>query len=276
MADPVQTQSTQSTSTQTQTQTQQQTQVDGSILGGNNPTITDPLLGTVTQPPTQPAEQTSVGGGQVNQSTAVETAAPPVVGLVPLPENASDDQKRDFYNKLRALNSVPDSPEAYGDFGLGDKLKVDTTGDDYKYYSKVFHDVGMSKAQVAKLLEAHKKYTDVQLDFIKKQTDAGVQEYRQQMKSGLVKELGGEQQYDAFRETAVRGFKATAKGSKLTDKEITGLLNIMGDDPRFVKIFNHIGANFREDVLITGSSPGVPEKTMDMIIEGLFEAPKGG
>lgn len=199
----------------------------------------------------------------------------PTSGLAPLPENASDDQRREFDNKLRALNSVPNAPGEYGDFGFGADVKIDTEGKDYKYYTDVFHKLGINKPQAKQLLEAHTKYANEQVEQLQRQNEQTISQYRADMKTNFVKTLGGESQYEVFRATAEQGFKATAKGANLTEGDVKGLLNIMGDDPRFVKIFNHIGKNFQEAVLISGATPSAPEVTFDQMFEGMFNKTGG-
>ncbi|MDR2056574.1 MAG: hypothetical protein LBQ10_12025 [Desulfovibrio sp.] len=194
-------------------------------------------------------------------------------GLAPLPDGATDEQKQDFDRKLRALAGVPHDPSEYGDFGFGEDAKIDTGSEDYKYYTKLFHEVGISKSQAKKLLEAHAKYASGQVEHARKQEDAVITEYRAQVKRDFIKSIGGDGAFKEYQETAVRGFKASAQGAGLTKQEITGLLNVMGDDPRFIKIFNGIGKMFREDALITGAAPRAREKTFEDMFADMF---KGG
>lgn len=243
---------------------------EGPILGGAPAgNVNDTLLGNVGDTPTPGAGTAPAPGVPPQQDPP---ATPPVTGLAPLPENASDDQKRDFQNKLRALSGVPDAPEAYGNFGFPEEVKIDTKSDDYKFYTGLFHKIGLNQTQAKELLEQHQKRSGEMVEHIKKHNDQIITDYRAQMKSKLVSELGGEAQYGEFVGTATRGFKAAAMGAQLSDPEIKGLLNIMGDDPRFVKIFNHIGKNFREDVLISGATPSAPEKTFENIFGEMFKS----
>ena len=244
---------------------------EGAILDGSAGISKDPndtLLGSIA-PPVPPVENKPAEGGVPVQDTL---PFPGGQGLTPLPDNATDSQKEDFTNKLRAMAGVPKAPEDYGTFGFDDSVKIDTNSGVYKHWTKVFHDVGVNQAQAKKLLEAHNQFISSEMETHKRQTDQQILEYRAQMKAALTRDVGGESQYEALRNSAQQGFSAVAKGAKLSEPEIKGMLNIMGDDSRFVKIFAHIGTNFREDVLITGSSPGVPEKTMDDIIDDLFKS----
>jgi hypothetical protein len=227
------------------------------------PKQTDTLLGNA-------APQSDGATKPAGSKAEPEKASPPVVGLAPLPDNATEDQRKDFEQKLRALGGVPDKPEGYGDFGFGEAMKIDAASADYKYYTGVFHELGLNQGQAKKLLEAHMKYATNQVEHARKQEDAAIAEYRTMVKSDFVKSLGGEGQFKDFREVAERGFKAAAKGSGMNEKEITGLLNIMGDDPRFIKVFNGVGKLLREDVLITGTQPAAKEKTFDDMFAGMF------
>ena len=240
---------------------------EGSILGGSPPAggVNDTLLG-----------QGGDGGGAVNtpETEVITTPAgadPQGVLMAPLPDTATDDQKRDFQNKLRALQGVPSAPGDYGNFGFGEDVKIDANGEDYKYYTNLFHKVGLNQAQAKQLLEAHKVYADKEVERIQKHNDQIIKEYRTKVTEDFVKSLGGAGAYEVFQVDARRGFKAVAKGANLSETEVAGLLNIMGDDPRFVKVFNHIGKNFKEDVLVTGATPSAPEPTMEKIFEGMFK-----
>lgn len=244
----------------------------GTLLdsGTDNVNIQDTLLGNSATPPegtgTDPGFQGSV-------NAPADTSLPPqeVQGLAPLPENASDDQKRDFENKLRALAGVPNEPSGYGTFGFPADVKIDTNSAVYKRWTDVFHKAGLNSAQAKQLLEAHTQFVNDEAATYKQVTDRQIADYRAQMKANLVRETGGEANYEVMRSTAQRGFSAVAKGAKLNENEITGMLNIMGDDSRFVKMFAHIGKNFREDVLITGSTPSAPEQTFDSLMDSLFK-----
>jgi len=240
-----------------------------SIMADVPGNVADTLLGnTAVESPSPTANPTPEPQGSTPPTPQNQEA--PVVGLAPLPENASEDQKRDFANKLRALNGTPNTPAEYGDFGFGAEAKIDTTGEDYKYYSEVFHELGLSKTQAKTLLEKHKDYAEKHLEHIKKQNETVINDYRAKVKNDFVKSLGGEGKFNEFRDTAIRGFKASAKGANMSDQEMSGLLNIMGDDPRFIKIFNGVGKLFREDVLISGAMPSAPEKGFKEMFDGMF------
>lgn len=191
-------------------------------------------------------------------------------GLVPLPDDASDEQRAEFDKKLRALAGVPQDPAGYGDFGFGDEAKIDTSSEDYKFYIKLFHDAGISTAQAKKLLVGHQKFASDQVEHFKRTETDTINQYRASVKAEFVKSCGGDAAFKEFNEVAVRGFKASAQGAGLTDKDVKGLLNVMGDDPRFIKIFHAIGKMHREDVLITGAAPRVQEKTFDDMFSGMF------
>lgn len=239
----------------------------GSLLGGSNGgSVNDTLMGGV-----KPVDSTE-GTGGTPPVTDAPPVTEPVVGLAPLPENATEDQKRDFNNKLRAYKGVPDAPEKYGDFGFGESVKIDTNSEEYKYYTSVFHELGLNQADAKKLLEKHKEFADKQVEHYQKQNDKAILDYRAKVKADFIKEQGGEAKYEVFRSVAEQGFKNSAKGAGMTDTEVRGLLNIMGDDPRFVKLFNHIGSNFQEAVLISGASASAPEKTFDDMFQNMFKS----
>lgn len=192
-------------------------------------------------------------------------------GLFPLPDDASDEQRADFEKKIRTLNRVPENAEGYEDFGFGEDVKIDRNSEDYKFYTQLFHDTGLSKAQAKKLLEGHYKYAGEQVQHHQRREAEIIQEYRTKVKQDFIKSCGGEEQFKEFNATAVRGFKAAAQGAGLTGKDVDGLIAVMGDDPRFIRIFHGIGKLFREDVLITGAAPRTQEKTFDDMFKGMFK-----
>lgn len=189
-------------------------------------------------------------------------------GLHPLPDDATDDQREAFEGKLRALNGVPDDPMGYGDFGYGEA--VDKTSEEYRHYTDAFHAAGLSPRQAKLLLDKHIEWSKGQAEHITRQQDAVINEYRSKVRKDFIRGLGGEQAFAQFSETARRGFKASAQGAGLSPEESTGLLAIIGDDPRFMKVFNHIGGMHREDVLVTGAKPKAAEVSMDELIAQQF------
>ena len=244
-----------------------------SLLGSTSAqadTTGNTLLGSTDASQTGTAPSPASEGGEATSQASSPEPSAPVEGLAPLPDDASDDQRADFDKKMRALNKVPSDADGYGDFGFGDEYKVDTSSEDYKYYTKVFHDIGINKAQAKKLLEAHVKYANEAVEHRKRQDEAVITEYRAKVKEALVKECGGEEQFRHYNDVAVRGFKAAAQGAGLSENDTRGILSIVGDDPRFVKLFHNIGSQFSDDVLITGTAPRVKEKTFEDMFGSMF------
>ena len=245
----------------------------GSILAGDGASAAgnkDTLLGSAAQDDQEGTNGTEGAGDGQENPDATQQPAEPAQGLAPLPDDASDEQRAEFDKKLRALAGVPQDPAGYGDFGFGDEAKIDTGSEDYKFYTQLFHDVGISKAQAKKLLAGHQKFASEQVEHFKRTEADTINRYRASVKAEFVKSCGGEAAFKEFNEIAVRGFKASAQGAGLTDKDVKGLLNVMGDDPRFIKIFHAIGKMHREDVLITGAAPRAQEKTFDDMFSGMF------
>lgn len=245
----------------------------GSILAGDGVSAADnkdTLLGSDAQNDQEGTNGTEGAGDGQEKPDATQQSAEPAQGLAPLPDDASDEQRAEFDKKLRALAGVPQDPAGYGDFGFGDEVKIDTGSEDYKFYTQLFHDVGISKAQAKKLLAGHQKFASEQVEHFKRTEADTINRYRASVKAEFVKSCGGEAAFKEFNEIAVRGFKASAQGAGLTDKDVKGLLNVMGDDPRFIKIFHAIGKMHREDVLITGAAPRAQEKTFDDMFSGMF------
>ena len=228
------------------------------------------LLGSADASQAGAAPSSAGEKGEAMPPAASPEPSAPVEGLAPLPDDASDDQRADFDKKMRALNKVPSDAAGYGDFGFGDEYKIDTASEDYKYYTQVFHDIGINKQQAKKLLEAHIKYANEAVEHRKRQDEAVITEYRAKVRNDLVRECGGEEQFRHFNDVAVRGFKAAAQGAGLSENDTRGILSIVGDDPRFVKLFHNIGTQFSDDVLITGTAPRVKEKTFEDMFGSMF------
>lgn len=254
----------------------------GSILAGDGAGAADnkdTLLGSAAQGDQEGADgkgaagnagDAGAPGNSQNQPGASQQQTEPVQGLAPLPDDASDDQRAEFDKKLRALAGVPQDAAGYGDFGFGDEAKIDTASEDYKFYTKLFHDAGISTAQAKKLLAGHQKFASDQVEHFKRTEAETINQYRASVKAEFVKSCGGDAAFKDFNEVAVRGFKASAQGAGLTDNDVKGLLNVMGDDPRFIRIFNAIGKMHREDVLITGAAPRAPEEGFDAKFKKMF------
>jgi hypothetical protein len=248
---------------------------DAPVLNTNTPDAGGPILGS-----------TDIGGGDAPtapdnadaQTPAATPAALPVQGadgLAPLPDNATDEQRAQFEQKLRALAGVPNSPDEYGDFDLGDK--INKSSPDYALATKKFHEFGLSKKQAKGVVEEVNKWLTDKMQAAQRNEADAIKEYRAAVKRDFVKSLGGDAQFTEFSEQARRGFMASAKGAGLSEKEMSGIINIMGDDPRFVKIFNSIGKHFREDVLVTGSAPSaMGSGSSDEIFEEKFKSMFGG
>lgn len=245
----------------------------GSILAGDGAGAADnkdTLLGGAEQNDQEGTNGTEGAGDGQEKPDATQQPAEPVQGLAPLPDDASDEQRAEFDRKLRALAGVPQDAAGYGDFGFGDEAKIDTSSEDYKFYTKLFHDAGISTAQAKKLLVGHQKFASDQVEHFKRTETDTINQYRASVKAEFVKSCGGDAAFKEFNEVAVRGFKASAQGAGLADNDVKGLLNVMGDDPRFIRIFNAIGKMHREDVLITGAAPRTQEKTFDDMFSGMF------
>ena len=170
--------------------------------------VTDTLMGSSAT--VEPGKAAAASPDKKNAQGAGEKpsqSSEPVVGLAPLPDNADDSQRADFDKKLRALAGVPSTAADYGNFGFGDEVKIDMAGEDYGFYTKLFHEVGLTKAQAKRLLEQHSKRSGEQLEHMQKQKDQVITDYRAQVKRDFVKSLGGEAQFSEFKDTAIRGFQ---------------------------------------------------------------------
>ncbi len=162
-------------------------------------------------------------------------------------------------------DSPADSPVDYGDFGFGEEAQIDRQSDDYIYYADLFRQVGLSPEQANRLMHGHRERAVAQLAARQQEEAAALADYRARVRQELVNECGGEAAFKTFGQTALCGFRACAAGAGLNDADVDGIVSVMGDDPRFVKIFHHIGQLHQEDVLASGTGGGAEQSFDDML-----------
>lgn len=189
-------------------------------------------------------------------------------GLLPLPPTATEEERRDFEQKLRILCGVPETADGYGDFGYGEA--VDKSGEEYRYYSEAFHAAGLSPGQAKKLLDRHLEWVRGQNEMLARRQDDVIRTYREEVKHRFMNEVGGPERFKTYAETANQGFRAAAQGAGIGPDEAKGLLSIMGDDPRFIKIFHAIGRMYREDELVSGSRARIHEEGFEEMFSKMF------
>lgn len=209
--------------------------------------------GTPESAATGAAPDTDTASGNAAAGTTVADAAP-------LAQGPGAD----------ASAPAPDTPATetpidYGDFGFGEEAQIDRQSDDYLYYADLFRQIGLSPEQANRLLRGHRDYAMAQLSARQQQEAEALAAYRARVRQELVSECGGEAAFKRFGETALRGFRACAAGAGLSNADVDGIVAVMGDDPRFVKIFHHIGRMHQEDVLASGSGGGQEQSFDDML-----------
>lgn len=186
-------------------------------------------------------------------------------------EDASDDAKQEFYQKLQDVPGVTRIPDADDEEGwekllsdLGkpkdpDGYKLEVEGLDEKSIEQIkadAHAAGMTTKQA----EAFAKQQAERQSKAKEQRDEQMRKYREQLK----REWG--EAYPKMERAAQEGLK------EYGTEELVDLLNEQGilDDPRVVKAFAKIGESLGEDTdRGTGGPEGgiTPDQAQDQINE---------
>jgi hypothetical protein len=170
------------------------------------------------------------------------------VGLRPLAEDASDEDRKAFERELRRVAGVPESPDGYR-FGEAPK-GLERDEETLAWYRAQAHKAGLSPQQAASLYEGWNAYVV-----------GRVQARHEQASLELSREWGPELLPNV--ELAHRGFLQAANLAGLERDEVVTAMEQsgMGDHPLMVRLFHGIGRALAEDELIAGGGPPPRKKT---------------
>lgn len=181
------------------------------------------------------------------------------IGLAPLAENATDEERKAFDAELRRVLNVPEKPDGY-DLGIPEGAKLDDAGFSLEFCNWA-HAAGLSQQQVSTISQGYQgyaqKFWDGEVAKVKEEKAAAV--------AGLEKHFGGEKQAAEAVEFAKRGFVQVAREAGLDEKEADAWAKTYGDDPVIVRMFHVLGRQHKEDTNHEGSggSPAPEENKRD-------------
>lgn len=180
-----------------------------------------------------------------------------VENAVQLPgENASDEERATFYNKL----GRPEKPEDYQFEGIEwpnveDPLMAtikDAADRDLEDYRKVFHEIGLT-AEQAKAL--HKKSFEMALARYE-QAEKASTEMQEKVVASLKTEWGND--FDGNLTLAKRAFNKVGELAGVKDEFAKFMDDSkLGNNPLFVKVFHAMGKAMSDDTALdTDGTPG--------------------
>lgn len=187
------------------------------------------------------------------------------IGLVPLKENATDEERKAHDQELRRILNVPEKAEDY-DLKLPDGTPVDEGFKGWFLQSALKN--GFSPTQVNGMAGDYMEWAkDYWAGEIKKGEEA---------KAAAAKEateiFGGESKATEAVELAKRGFLNVAERAGIEPEKAEAWSKTYGDDLTFVRLFHFIGKNTsQEHGFADGSgAPGTKEKTRREQYEAQF------
>lgn len=166
------------------------------------------------------------------------------VGLTPLAEDATDEDRQRFDGELRRVLGVPDDPGGY-DIRMPEGLGADERLQGW--FRKAAHESGLSPAQAQNLSD---RYNDLLTDAARE-----FGQYREQRREETRRVLAGlwGSKAGANTEIAKRGFERLAGRIGLDTEEASRILEEHGDDQTMIRLFHEIGKAHQEDGYIAGN-----------------------
>jgi len=166
------------------------------------------------------------------------------VGLTPLPEGASDEDRARFDAELRRVLGVPADPGGYA-IALPEGQQADARL--LGWFRRAAHELGLSPTQAQGLSDRYNELA------ARTSREFEAQRGRRRAETlGALEQLWGS---DAPGKTEVarRGFEAVAGRAGLDPAEVRRILDTHGDDPTMVRLFHEIGKANQEDGFVGGS-----------------------
>jgi len=174
------------------------------------------------------------------------------IGLAPLKENATDDEKKAWDAEYRKLQGVPEKPEDYQiQIPEGRKI-LDQDKGFYDWFLKTSHELGQSPAQAQAWFDRFNAFT---AEYWEGQTKAA-QETREQSRTALAAHYGGEKQLGEAAELAKRGFQHLAALEGLDADEAKAFAENYGEEAPFVRIFARLGKTIGDHEIKDGAGSG--------------------
>lgn len=171
------------------------------------------------------------------------------VGLMPLSEDAGDEERQAFDRELRRITSVPESPDGY-ELEMPDGLQADPVMS--QWFAGAAHSAGLSPQQAQGLCD---HYNDLMQEQFSQWQEADRTRKRDGLKA-LNEQWGDDAPVNT--EYARRGFLETARRAGLNQTYMDMILGSHGDDPLLIRLFQVVGQAQAEDTLagFPGNGPG--------------------
>jgi hypothetical protein len=180
--------------------------------------------------------------------------------ILPLPENATDEQKAAHRKAVNAVIGVPESPDGYKfpDPPEGRTLTAEEKTS-RETWAKRFHDAGVPASAAEAMVAAFREDIEAATAESARQVKAA----REKTVADMRKEYGGD--YEGHMKAAGNALRRFG-GEELADYlDETGL----GNDPRLMKAFVKIGMQLGEDGMI-GLADGAESKSIQEKIDAIY------
>lgn len=189
------------------------------------------------------------------------------IGLAPLKENATDEDKKAWDAEYRKVMGVPEKPEDY-QVQLPEGKKILDQGF-YDWFRNTAHKLGLSPQQVQGQFDEFHTWSE---EYWGGQVKAAEQA-REQSRKNLAAHYGGEEQLGKAAELAKRGFQHLAVQVGLDADEAKAFADSYGDEGPFVRVFEHLGKTIGDHKIVEGSGgsgPGNEGETREQYYQKKF------
>ncbi|NJB68526.1 hypothetical protein GGQ74_002199 [Desulfobaculum xiamenense] len=174
------------------------------------------------------------------------------IGLIPLSEDATDEDRLGFDAELRRVVGVPDTPDGY-ELTMPEGTEPDP--EFVGWFRGAAHELGLSPAQAQGLADRYNALVGGHLDAEARRED----ERRAKGRERLTALWGARAEENAA--IARRGFERSAQAAGLDAEATCAFLDRHGDEVEVLRIFHKVGMAFREDSLAGGD--GGPRSARD-------------
>lgn len=172
------------------------------------------------------------------------------LGITPLKEGATDEERADWDKEFRRVMSVPEKPEDYSfQFPEGTQVDEGMAG----WFRESAHKHGMPPAMAQGVAADFAEHSNTYWAAEFKRMEESEKENLQR----ITQHFGGEEKTAEASELAKRGFEAAAKAAGLNDEEVAAFRKVHGNDMTFVRLFHQIGLRSgKEDQQVNGGGGG--------------------
>lgn len=162
------------------------------------------------------------------------------IGLTPLPDNATEEQKKSFEAEFRRIAGVPDSPENY-EITMPEGRDADPHFVDW--FKKAAHGLALSPQQAQGLAQGYEQMVEEFLEGEPRRHARQLAASREELHGLWGEELS--ERCDA----AFQGLDRTARTAGLDPREAKDLHEKIAESPEMMRLFSAVGQTFSEDTL---------------------------